>query len=59
MAAASIRILSDVQVFEIRRADLDIMPSVEFKVFYKEAREMLKEAGVKELTAGWPDGRLT
>jgi trimethylamine--corrinoid protein Co-methyltransferase len=46
------RILSDDQIFEIRRAAFDIMYSVGFRVLHDGARQMLEKAGVKELTAG-------
>ncbi|MCG8688799.1 MAG: trimethylamine methyltransferase family protein [Desulfobacterales bacterium] len=40
-----LRILTEDQIFEIKRAAFDIMFSVGFKVLHKEAREMLKKAG--------------
>jgi len=39
------RILSDDQIFEIRRAAFDIMYSVGFRVLHDGARQMLKKAG--------------
>ncbi|MCF8077463.1 MAG: trimethylamine methyltransferase family protein, partial [Desulfotignum sp.] len=39
------RILSDDQIFEIRRAAFDIMYSVGFRVLHNGARQMLKKAG--------------
>jgi trimethylamine---corrinoid protein Co-methyltransferase len=40
-----LRILSDDQVFEIKRAAFDIMQNVGFKVLHEGARKMLKQAG--------------
>jgi trimethylamine---corrinoid protein Co-methyltransferase len=40
-----LRILTEDQVFEIKRAAFDIMYSVGFKVLHAGAREMLKKAG--------------
>ena len=40
-----LRILTEDQIFEIKRAAFDIMFSVGFKVLHKGAREMLKKAG--------------
>ena len=40
-----LRILTEDQIFEIKRAAFDIMFSVGFKVLHAEAREMLKKAG--------------
>ncbi len=40
-----LRILTQDQIFEIRRAAFDIMFSVGFKVLHDGAREMLKKAG--------------
>jgi trimethylamine---corrinoid protein Co-methyltransferase len=39
------RVLTDDQVFEIRRAAFDLMFSVGFKVLHQEARQMLQKAG--------------
>ena len=39
------RILTDDQVWRIKRAALDIMQTVGFKVLHEEARKMLKSAG--------------
>jgi len=39
------RILSDDQIFEIRRAAFDLMFSVGFRVLHPEARQMLQKAG--------------
>ena len=40
-----LRILSEDQIFEIKRAAFDIMQSVGFKVLHEGARKMLKKAG--------------
>jgi trimethylamine--corrinoid protein Co-methyltransferase len=40
-----LRILSEDQIFEIKRAAFDIMQNVGFKVLHKGARKMLKQAG--------------
>ncbi|HKL00900.1 MAG TPA: trimethylamine methyltransferase family protein [Desulfotignum sp.] len=39
------RILTDEQIFEIKRAAFDLMYSVGFKVLHQGARKMLKQAG--------------
>ncbi|MEE4363946.1 MAG: trimethylamine methyltransferase family protein [Desulfotignum sp.] len=39
------RILTDDQIFEIRRAAFDLMFSVGFRVLHQEARQMLQKAG--------------
>lgn len=46
------KILTDDQVWRIRRASLDIMQTVGFKVLHEEARKMLKSAG------GWVTGEI-
>jgi trimethylamine--corrinoid protein Co-methyltransferase len=43
--AAYLQILSEDQVFEIKRAAMDIMQNVGFKVLHAGARKMLKKAG--------------
>ena len=40
-----LRILTDDQIYEIRRAAFDVMYNVGFKVLHKGARDMLKSAG--------------
>lgn len=40
-----LRILTEDQIFEIKRAAFDIMYSVGFKVLHADARDMLKKAG--------------
>jgi trimethylamine--corrinoid protein Co-methyltransferase len=43
--SVSLQVLSEGQIFEIKRAALDIMQNVGFKVLHAGARKMLKKAG--------------
>ena len=40
-----LRVLSDDQIWEIKRSALDVMQNVGFKVLHEGARKMLKQAG--------------
>ncbi len=43
--SVSFRVLTDDQIVEIRRTAFEVMSKVGFKVYHKDARKMLKQAG--------------